>query len=130
MNLDFTVLKGDYSIYQLAKDSAVPNWINDSEFYSVTRTRDELSVVCKHVDFAPNDKIKYDGHWRIIKIDGPLDLSLTGIIANVSSLLKEIKISIFVISTYDTDYILVKNLHLDKAITVLENNGHKISIEK
>lgn len=130
MILDFTILKGDYSIYRLEKDSAIPDWIYDSEFYSVTRTKDELSIVCKHVDLITDDKIKNDKHWRILKINGPLDLSLIGIIANVSCLLKENKISIFTISTYDTDYVFVKNRHLDKALTVLKNNGHKIFIEK
>src|ERR1035437_8880136 len=111
MYLDFTLLKGDYSIYRLKNDSAIPDWTYDSEFYSLTRTRDELSIVCKHVDIIMDDKIKIDKHWRILKINGPLDLSLIGIIANISSLLKENKISIFAISTYDTDYILVKNQH-------------------
>lgn len=130
MCLDFTILKGTYSIYRLNKDSAIPDWTYDSDFYSFTRTQDELSIVCKHVDITMDDKIKIDEHWRILKINGPLDLSLIGIIANIFSIFKENKISIFTISTYDTDYILVKNQHIDKALTVLKNNGHKIFIEK
>lgn len=130
MCLDFTILKGAYSIYRLDKDSAIPNWIYDSDFYSLTRTQDELSIVCKEVDIKIDDKIMIDKHWRILKINGPLDLSQIGIIANISSLFKENKISIFPISTYDTDYILVKNQQIDKATTVLKNNGYKIYIEK
>jgi hypothetical protein len=130
MYLDFTILKGTYSIYRLKKDSAIPDWINDSEFYSLTRTQDELSIVCKHVDIIMDDKIKIDKYWRILKINGPLDLSLIGIIANIFNIFKENKISIFTISTYDTDYILIKNQHIDKALTVLKNNGHKIFIAK
>jgi hypothetical protein len=130
MQLDFKILKGDYSIYRLNKDSAVPDWTCDSEFYSITRTQEELSIICKHADVKRNDNIKIDNHWRILKIVGPLDLSLIGIIADISVLFKENQISIFTISTYDTDYILVKNQHIDKALTVLKNNGHKVFIEK
>ena len=129
MNLDFKLLKGSYSIYRLNKDSAIPDWTCDSEFYSITRTREELSIVCKHVDIEM-DNIKIDKHWRILKITGPLDLSLIGIIADISGLLKENQIPIFTISTYDTDYILVKNQYTDKALTVLKNNGHKVFDEK
>jgi len=71
-----------------------------------------------------------DKHWRIFKIIGPLDLSLIGIIAHISDLFKENKISIFPISTYDTDYILIKNENMQKVITVLKNKGHKIIIEQ
>jgi hypothetical protein len=130
MNLDFIVLTDDYAIYRLDKDSAVPDWICNSEFYSLTRTQDELSIVCKQADIKMDDNIKSDMNWRILKIKGPLDLNMIGIIANVSRLFKTYKISIFAISTYDTDYILVKNQYLDKALTLLKNYGHKVFIEK
>ena len=73
---------------------------------------------------------KVDKHWRILKINGQLDLSIIGVIAYVSNLLKENKIPVFTVSTYDTDYILVKNQHIDKTLKALENNGHKVFIEK
>ena len=130
MNLDFKLLKGSYSIYRLNKDSAIPDWTYNSEFYSITRTQEELSIVCEHVEIKIDDNIKIDKHWRILEITGPLDLSLIGIIADISGLLKENQIPIFTISTYDTDYILVKNQYTDKALTVLKNNGHKVFDEK
>jgi hypothetical protein len=71
-----------------------------------------------------------DKHWRILKIIGPLDLSQIGIIADISSLLKENRIPIFTISTYNTDYILIKNQHIEKMLSILENSGHKILTEK
>jgi hypothetical protein len=126
MKLDFTLLNGIYSIYRLNNDSAIPGWICKSEFYSVTRTKDELSVVCLHVDEIIADNIKIDSYWRILKINGPLDLSLTGIIAGIAGLMMENKIPVFTVSTYDTDYILVKDQNIDKVLTVLENDGHKI----
>ena len=129
MTLDFTVLKGDYSIYRFNIDSAIPTWVYESDYYSVTRTQMELSIVCKTHDIDDNSNIKTDKHWRILKINGLLDLSLIGIIANVSNMLKEKNIPIFVISTYNTDYILVKNQNIDKTLIVLQNNGHKVFIE-
>jgi uncharacterized protein len=129
MIIDFTLIKGDYSIYRFNIDSAIPMWVYDSDFYSVTRTQDELSIVCKNVDITMDANIKTDKHWRILKINGLLDLSLVGIIAKISHLFKENKIPIFTISTFDTDYILVKNQDLNKTMTVLNNAGHKIFIK-
>ena len=130
MHLDFTKFKGDYTIYRFGKDSPIPDWINDSEFYSVTRTREELSIVCEHTAIKTDPDLKIDKHWRIIKINGTLDLSLVGIIADISTLLKVNKISIFIISTFETDYFLIKDHNIDEAITILKNNGHTVSIEK
>jgi hypothetical protein len=129
MTHDFTLLNGDYSICQLKNDSTIPGWVYDSQFYSITRTKDELSIICKHVDITHDVNIKIDKHWRILKINGPLDLSLVGIIANISTLLKDNNIPLFTISTFDTDYILIKNQDLKKAIIVLNKSGHKIFIE-
>jgi len=130
MNLEFTILKDFYSIYRFEKDTKIPSWLNVSGFYSITRTNDELSIVCKHVDIKLFDNIMIDKHWRIFKINGPMDLSQVGIIAHISDLFKKNNISIFPIATYDTDYILIKNENLHKAITALENEGHKVFIEK
>ena len=129
MILDFILLKGEYSIYRFKRDSPIPEWIYDSDFYSVTRTTDELSIICKPVDLIMGNDIKIDNHWRILKIDGVLDLSLIGIIATVSIILKENKIPIFTISTFDTDYILVKDQDLNKTVAALRHAGHKILTE-
>jgi hypothetical protein len=130
LHLDFTKLKGDYSIYRLGKDSPIPAWMYDSEFYSVTRTCEELSIVSRHADIKSDDNTRIDKHWHILKINGILDLTLVGIIADISNLFKENKISIFTISTYDTDYFLIKDHYIDEAITVLKNNGYTVSFEK
>jgi hypothetical protein len=130
MTIDFTLLKGDYSIYRLKNDSAIPAWVTDSSFYSMTSTIDELTIVCNTVKITLDEDIKVDKHWRILKIIGPLDLSLVGIIATISNTLKENKIPIFVVSTFDTDYILIKNHDLDMTMIALSNAGHKILIEK
>jgi hypothetical protein len=128
MQLNFEILKDKYAIYRFKSDVNIPSWISDSDFYSVTKTKDELSIVCKqHNPLANTSDINND--WKILKLKGPLNLSLVGIIAEVSGILKESEISIFTISTYETDYILVKNQDLSKAIDSLKANGHKVSYE-
>ena len=125
MKHTLTVLKDVYAICQLNSNSEIPGWIKDSDFYSFTRTKDEVSIVCKQ-SAIQGSKNKTNKNWRILKIMGPLDFSLIGIIAEISAILKKHKISVFVISTYETDYIMVKNSDLNKAIVALKNDGHKI----
>jgi len=128
MVLNLIILKDTYSIYKLTIESGVPAWVKNSPFYSITRTADELSIVCKHSDSLVED-CEISPDWRILKIQGPLDFSLVGIFAEVSGLLKYCNVSIFTISTYDTDYILVKNQDLDKTVNALINNDHKVTFE-
>jgi hypothetical protein len=129
MKFEFTVLKNTYAIYRLDNDAAIPAWTNMSDFYSITRTRDELSIVCKQTDIKEVDNIMTDKNWKILKISGPLDLASVGIIADISSLLRNSKIPIFSVSTYDTDYILIKNQNLETALAVLKDNGNSITVE-
>ncbi|MBN2259828.1 MAG: ACT domain-containing protein [Clostridiales bacterium] len=117
-----------YSIYRFKKDTELPNWIYSSDFYSIAQTKDELSVIATQTNFDLEGIIKSED-WRIFKIVGPLDLSLIGIISEVSRIFNETKISIFKISTYDTDYILVKQKNLNSGIEALREKGHKVSIE-
>lgn len=129
MKLNFIVLKDVFAIYRLSNNSPIPGWIDDSGFYSVTRTSDELSVVCKQV--SPGiDIVEANKDWKAFKIVGLLDFSMVGVIAEVSRILKENNISIFTISTFDTDYILVKNHNLTKAIGALINGGHTVTSEE
>jgi hypothetical protein len=130
MKSDLTILKDIYAIYQFKSNSEVPEWIEGSDFYSFTRTRDEISIVCKQADIKPPDKGIVNKNWKIIKVKGPLSLSLTGIIADISGILGKSKIPVFTISTYDTDYILVKEENLDNAITTLKNNSYNILFER
>ncbi len=93
-------------------------------FVSVTRTADELSVIC--AESAIPQGIQGETGWRIFKIDGPLDFALTGILASVAQPLAEVGVSIFAISTYDTDYVMVKEQDLEKAVHALEGAGHQV----
>jgi len=127
--MNFLVLQEKYSIYKFKNDEALPGWVYSSDFYSITNTKDEQSVVTIQSDNI-SETIACSKEWRILKIQGPLDFSLVGIIADISNILKNEKISIFTISTYDTDYILVRQNDLDDAIKSLRENGHLIFPEE
>ena len=96
-----------------------------SSFFSITKTDSELSVVCAETA-VPANVIAQRGR-RILRVEGPLDLSLTGVLASLASPLAEAKVSIFVLSTYDTDYLLIEANNIDTAISALERAGHTIS---
>jgi uncharacterized protein len=121
--MDLILLPDKYSICRFSRDDILPDWIYSSDFYSVTRTGDELSVVTKHHEDIRSQVIA-SNNWRILRIQGPLDLSLTGIISGISSALSEKGIPVFTISTYDTDYILVRQDDLFNAIEALRQKGH------
>lgn len=93
-------------------------------FVSTTRTAEELSIVCPQIQVPAVMKRK-EG-WRCLKVRGPLDFSLTGILASLTTPLAKAGISVFAISTYDTDYLLVKEENLEKAIEILVKKGHRV----
>lgn len=128
MNLEFILFQDNYSIYKFDPDFEIPEVIYQSDFYSVTKTTDELSIICNE-SIACLDTAKKSEGWRILKVKGPLDFAIVGIIAKISRILKENNIPIFSISTFDTDYILVKNRELEKAINSLQKNGHNVEFE-
>lgn len=106
------------AIVRLDALSHIPLWaMKGSDFFSITKTQDELSVVCSE-DKVPQD-VKAEKEWRCLKVKGPLDFGLTGILSSLVQPLAEAKISVFVISTFDTDYIMIKKENFQKAITVL-----------
>ncbi len=125
--LTLSVLPETFAICRLDRD-AVPLWAAANDFISITRTQYELSIVC--LDRYVPDSAKADRGWRVLKIEGPLDLSLTGVLASIAVPLAEAWINIFAISTFDTDYVLVKAEKLDRAIEVLGNAGHTVSVNQ
>ena len=123
MKLTLTVLEEAYSIHRYAPDAAVPEIIKQGRFYSVTRSDEELSIVCEARFRFDAPRSEMD--WRMIKIIGPLNFSLTGILAEIAALLAGVKISMFALSTFDTDYILVRSNTLTTARQRLEQAGHR-----
>ncbi len=107
--------------YTVAKLAAMPEKLPEG-FISLTKTRDELSLVCESSK-TPTDALVCEPGWRALKVEGPLDFSLVGILSRIAGALAKAGISIFVISTYDTDYILVKADRLDAAVGALRKSG-------
>lgn len=125
MTLTLKILNGDFCICQMDKNSRLPNWIISKDFYSITKTDDELSMVFKECDI-PKDIIVQKG-FKCIKIEGKLDFSLVGVIAKLSNILADENISIFIVSTYNTDYFLVNKNDLPNTIKALHENEYIIS---
>ncbi len=117
-----TVLDNALSICRLPAETALPDWVLWQGFLSVTLTKDELSIVIDSAQ-CPQAIEKEEG-WRAIKIIGPLNFSLTGILARLLTALANAQISIFSISTFDTDYVLVKEENLQHAIHLLKLNDY------
>lgn len=117
--LTLSILSLPLAIVRLDPSSKIPAWsLEGRQFFSITKTIEELSIVCEE-DHVP-ENVKVEKGWRGLKVEGPLDFGLTGILSSLAQPLAEAKISIFAISTFDTDYILIKKENLQKAIAVLE----------
>jgi hypothetical protein len=121
----FQVLPEAYAVFKLPQESAVPQWASGaSGFLSITKTQTELSIVCQQAR-VPTD-IETSSDWRVLGIVGTLDFSMVGVLSAISGLLASQLISIFVISTFDTDYIMVKQSQLSNAMEVLRLAGHTV----
>ena len=107
MKLKLNILQGSYTIHRFSPNYEIPDQVYESEFYSISRSTEELSVVCSSSILLYSKKS--EAAWSCIKVVGPLEFSLTGILAEISAILARAEVSIFAISTFDTDYILVKS---------------------
>jgi len=119
-----TVLAGFFAILHLAPDAPLPSWASTGDFFSVTRTSDELSVVCPATQ-VPSSLTAETG-WRALKVQGPFALSEIGVLAALAAALAHAKVSLFAISTFATDYLLVSDKSLDAAIVALRAAGHSV----
>ncbi|MEW6126179.1 MAG: ACT domain-containing protein [Acidobacteriota bacterium] len=126
IQLTLSLLPETLAVCRLSQEENIPGWATKGEFYSVTRTADELSIVCDAANIPP--EVQREENWRCLKIAGTLDFSMIGILSSLTTSLAEAEISIFAISTFDTDYLLVKSDKLKKAIAVLSSTGHRVNI--
>jgi uncharacterized protein len=122
--LSFTLLPAPVAVCRLASGAVVPDWALTGPFVSITRTADELSVICPE-PAVPEGVVSAAG-WRCLKLEGPFDFSVTGLVSSFSGLLAGAGISLMVVCTYDTDYLLVRSHDLDRAIATLEAGGYRI----
>ncbi|NDG83499.1 MAG: ACT domain-containing protein [Proteobacteria bacterium] len=114
-----------FSICKLPAGSPVPAWATAGSFWSITGTADELSIVCESVRVPAG--VTSNPNWRALMVQGPLDFSLTGILSALAAPLATAGISIFAVSTFDTDSLLVKELDYERAISILISSGHGIT---
>jgi hypothetical protein len=123
IKLSLVLLEGNYAICRLGAEASVPDWANGA-FVSVTRTGDELSLVCPQ-DAVPGG-VRCEPGWRCLRVAGTLDLALVGVLAGLLAPLAEAGVSVFVVSTFDTDYLLVRECEFERAATALRLAGHML----
>ena len=119
------LLEPNLSVCRLAPDAKIPGEVLDLSFCAITRTEDELSIVLP--EEAADPAWQAETGWRGLKVEGPLDFGMVGVIAQISAPLAQAGIPIFVISTFDTDYLLVKESALMQACDVLRKEGNEIT---
>ncbi len=122
--MDLRVLPERLCVCRLAVDSPWPSPPADRSFYSVTRTEAEVSVVCTE-DAAPAGA-RVENDWRALEVAGPLDFPMVGVMASLTAPLADVDVSVFVVSTYDTDYVLVHAAALERAVAALREAGHHV----
>lgn len=124
MSLDLTLLPDDLAVCRLPAGTGLPDWAVSGGLTSVSWTAGETSVVCSAA-VVPSD-VRADHGWRAFVVAGPLDFSLTGILLSIAQPLADAGVGIFAVSTYDTDYILVKESALETALAALTACGHRV----
>ena len=113
-----------YAIVRLEPDAELPDWVRGGHFWSATRSESELSIVCCEED-VPTDASAERG-WCALELAGPLDFSLTGVVAALVTPLAEAAVPIFVISTFETDYLFVRERDLERSVNALAEAGHSV----
>lgn len=122
------LLPEKYAICRLPGGAELPNWIGaEGSLTAMVRTKDEVSIVCVE-DSIPSTAMSAGG-WRAFKVKGPLDFSLVGILSSISSPLADAGVSIFALSTFDTDYFLVREAQLHLAIETLSQAGFMVATD-
>jgi hypothetical protein len=121
--LKFQRLPRPYAIVRLPSDAPVPAWATKGEFTSITRTADELSIVCPAGNLP--DDVGAQRRWICLKLEGPFPFSETGVLVSFIEPLSASAIPIFAISTYDTDYVLIQEEFVTMAIRTLQQAGHE-----
>jgi hypothetical protein len=122
--LKFRQLRGSYAITRLAPDAPIPAWATSREFISITRTADELSIVCPAGNI-PTD-IAAGPRWACLRLEGPFLFSQTGVLLSFIQPLSGNGVPIFAVCTYDTDYVLIQEEHMGGVVELLRQAGHEL----
>ncbi|GLX76884.1 amino acid-binding protein [Thalassotalea insulae] len=122
--LTLRLLNENFAIHSVAADKEIPKQVFEAPIFFIAKTFEETSLVLpSNIDIDSED---VEPDWQALEVVGPLDFSLTGILSSISTVLANEKISIFAISTFDTDYILVKSNKINHAVTALRNNNYQV----
>ena len=124
--MKFTLLDGLFAVARLDADADVPPWAHRGAFTTITRTPHELSIVCD--EGGVPDEMPAERGWRCLGLEGPIPFETTGVAARFTSVLAQHHISVFVVSTFDTDYVLVKAAKVDAAVEALRDAGYDVTV--
>jgi hypothetical protein len=123
-SFELFLLPETFAICRLAADAVVPAWAAQGQFFSITRTSDELSVIAGTA-LVP-ERLRTEVSWRVMKVHGTFDLSEVGVIAALVTPLAAAGVSVFTVSTFDTDYLLVQCGQLREAVAALRDAAHTV----
>jgi len=123
-HLKFRRIPGQFAVCRLPGDAPIPRWAAGGRFTSITRTAEELSIVCPFEN-VPKEH-RPDARWQCFQLEGPFDFSQVGILASFIDPLAENGVPIFAVSTYDTDYVLVQEEYVRAALGALQGAGHEL----
>lgn len=123
LRLTLQLLPETFALYRLSPDAAVPAWAMTGAFWSITRTPDELSIMCPEQSITD---VQVESGWRGLKVVGPLAFTLTGVAAALTQPLADAEISVFMLATFDTDYLFLKAADLPRATVELIGAGHEV----
>ena len=122
--MKLTLLAERFAVCRLEPGSALPPWAASSSFLTVARTPDELSIVCDDANVPPD--VRAERGWRCVKVEGPIPFDVIGLAARLTTPLAASAISVFFVSTFDTDYVLVADTDLGRALSALRAAGHRV----
>src|ERR1700757_4811641 len=127
--MKLSLLTPTFAICRLDPQDAIPVWALTGSFFTISKTDEELSIVCEEAAIDPEHgmtHIKVEPGWRCLKLHGPIPFETTGVIASLTTALANAGISVSAIATYDTDYLFVKSDRLQDAIRALKSAGHEV----
>lgn len=120
----FTLFPDTFAIVRMSPGEPVPRWTDGGRFVSITRTESELSIVCREASVPAGAHA--DRGWQCLRAEGPFPLNVVGVAAEFTSILAKANVSVFVVATYETDYILVKGDRMEAAADALRSGGHSV----
>lgn len=125
ISLDLVPLEGTFAVCRLAPGDSIPDWTASSTFCSITRTGEEISILCH--DACVPAAVRAERDWRGLRVAGTLDFAEVGVLASLLVPLAEAGISVFVLSTFDTDYLMIRGSRYAATVQTLRTAGHRVA---